>query len=152
MQLRRVREGTQLEEDHMRNRQAIVHWLMANTDAIVGAACATARPITCSRASERSAQGVGGLLAEVQRIKSRGRLRRRRGRCSRPTACTSTPRSATRSWRESTLHLPSYTGFVMPTLTPEHDADGEITDVAISYSCDFAAQMLSYSEERRRSA
>jgi hypothetical protein len=40
----------------------------------------------------------------------------------------------------------------MPTLTPEYNADGEIRDVAISYSCDFAAQMLSYSEERRRSA
>ncbi len=34
VQLRRVREGTQLEEDHMRNRQMIVHWLMANTGAI----------------------------------------------------------------------------------------------------------------------
>ena len=34
LQLRRVREGAQLEEDHMRNRQMIVHWLMANTDAI----------------------------------------------------------------------------------------------------------------------
>ena len=34
VQLRRVREGTQLEEDHMRNRQAIVHWLMAHTAAI----------------------------------------------------------------------------------------------------------------------
>src|SRR5947207_3285855 len=34
VQLRRVREGTQIEEDHMRNRQMIVHWLMANTTAI----------------------------------------------------------------------------------------------------------------------
>ena len=34
VQLRRVREGAQLEEDHMRNRQAIVHWLLANTRAI----------------------------------------------------------------------------------------------------------------------
>ena len=34
VQLRRVREGTTLEEDHMRNRQAIVHWLMAHTSAI----------------------------------------------------------------------------------------------------------------------
>ena len=30
VQLRRVRKGTQLEEDHMRNRQAIVHWLMVD--------------------------------------------------------------------------------------------------------------------------
>ena len=34
VQLRRVREGTSLEEDHMRNRQAIVRWLMANTSAV----------------------------------------------------------------------------------------------------------------------
>ena len=34
VQLRRVREGTQIEEDHMRNRQMIVGWLMANTRAI----------------------------------------------------------------------------------------------------------------------
>src|SRR5206468_7724891 len=34
VQLRRVRSGTQIEEDHMRNRQMIVRWLMANTKAI----------------------------------------------------------------------------------------------------------------------
>ena len=34
VQLRRVREGTDIEEDHMRNRQMIVHWLMAHTTAI----------------------------------------------------------------------------------------------------------------------
>ncbi len=34
VQLRRIRQGTQIEEDHMRNRQMIVHWLMANTSAI----------------------------------------------------------------------------------------------------------------------
>ena len=28
-QLRHVREGSQLEEDHMRNRQMVVRWLMA---------------------------------------------------------------------------------------------------------------------------
>ena len=32
--LRRVREGTQVEEDHDRNRQMIVRWMMANTKAI----------------------------------------------------------------------------------------------------------------------
>ena len=34
VQLRRVREGSQLEEDHMRNRQLVVRWLMANTHAV----------------------------------------------------------------------------------------------------------------------
>ena len=37
----------------------------------------------------------------------------------------------------------------MPTLTPVRDAAGAIVDVRISYCCDFAKQMLSYSAERR---
>ena len=46
VQLRRIREGTQIEEDHMRNRQMIVHWLMAHTTAIDVRARGTARPTT----------------------------------------------------------------------------------------------------------
>jgi dipeptidyl-peptidase-3 len=34
VQLRRIREGSQIEEDHMRNRQLVVHWLLANTAAL----------------------------------------------------------------------------------------------------------------------
>src|SRR5438552_1840796 len=34
VQLRRVREGTTIEEDHMRNRQMVVRWLMAHTTAV----------------------------------------------------------------------------------------------------------------------
>ena len=52
--------------------------------------------------------------------------------------------------RVDRLNLPSYTGFVMPTLTPVRAADGTIADVQISYCCNFAEQMLSYSHERRR--
>ena len=34
VQLRRVRKGRKLEQDHMRNRQMVVFWLIANTDAV----------------------------------------------------------------------------------------------------------------------
>ena len=51
--------------------------------------------------------------------------------------------------RVDRLNLPSYTAFVMPTLTPVTGADGAISDIAISYGCDFAAQMLAYSADRR---
>jgi len=43
------------------------------------------------------------------------------------------------------LNLPSYTGFVMPKLTPVVGADGQITDVTISYPMDLTQQMLEYS-------
>ena len=46
VQLRRVREGTQIEEDHMRNRQMIVHWLMAQHRRRSRCARATARRTT----------------------------------------------------------------------------------------------------------
>ncbi len=46
--------------------------------------------------------------------------------------------------RVEKLHLPSYTGFVMPKLEPVKNAAGEITDVAISYPQDLTKQMLEY--------
>jgi dipeptidyl-peptidase-3 len=46
--------------------------------------------------------------------------------------------------RVDKLNLPSYTGFVMPKLTPVTDPNGQITDVTISYPLDLTAQMLEY--------
>ena len=71
VQLRRVREGTQLEEDHMRNRQAIVHWLLAHTDAI-SVRIRDGRTFHVLESVERFRQGVGEMLREVQRIESEG--------------------------------------------------------------------------------
>ena len=47
--------------------------------------------------------------------------------------------------RVDKLNLPSYSGFVMPKLTPVTAADGAITDVTISYPQDLTKQMLEYS-------
>ena len=46
--------------------------------------------------------------------------------------------------RVDKLNLPSYTGFVMPKLTPVM-TNGQITDVTISYPQDLTTQMLEYS-------
>ena len=71
LQLRRVREGTQLEDDHMRNRQMIVRWLMANTKAIESRQRGGKDYLVMVDANAFRA-GVGQLLTEVQRIKSTG--------------------------------------------------------------------------------
>ena len=47
--------------------------------------------------------------------------------------------------RVDRLHLPSYTGFVMPRLDAVRNEAGEIVDVRISYPLDLTAQMLEYS-------
>lgn len=148
VQLRRVREGTQLEEDHMRNRQAIVHWLLANTRAI-SVRIRDAKTYYVVDSVARFREGVAEMLREVQRIKSEGDYEAARvlfetyGVHFDPEMRDEIVR------RVEQLKLPSYTGFVMPTLTPVYDANGGIADVQISYLCDFATQMLSYSAYRR---
>src|SRR6202022_4550287 len=71
VQLRRVREGSQIEEDHMRNRQMIVHWLMANTNA-VDVRRRDGKTYYVVSDGEKFREGTGRLLAEVQRIKAEG--------------------------------------------------------------------------------
>nr|MDP9324007.1 dipeptidyl peptidase 3 [Acidobacteriota bacterium] len=71
VQLRRIREGTQIEEDHMRNRQMIVQWLLANSSAIDVRTRdgKTYYAMVDARAFQDAA---GRLLAEVQRMKAEG--------------------------------------------------------------------------------
>jgi dipeptidyl-peptidase-3 len=145
VQLRRVRIGSQLEEDHMRNRQAIVHWLLANTKAI-----------DVRRRDEKTYfvvvdtdafhLGVARLLAEVQRIKSEGDYAAAKELFETYGVHFDPDMRDEVVARVDHLKLPSYTGFVMPKLDAVKDNGGEITDVKISYPCDLTAQMLEYSE------
>jgi dipeptidyl-peptidase-3 len=147
VQLRRVREGTQIEEDHMRNRQTVVRWLMANSTAIEvrwrdGKTFYVMTDATAFR------EGVGRLLAEVQRVKATGDYA---AAASLIDAYGVHFDAALRDEvvaRVEALDLPSYTGFVMPRLEPVQNEAGETVDIAISYPMDFAAQMLEYSGKR----
>jgi dipeptidyl-peptidase-3 len=144
VQLRRVREGTDIEEDHMRNRQMIVHWLMAHTTAIdVRRRDGKTFYVMTDPAAFRD--GVGRLLAEVQRIKGEGDYD---AALALFTAYGVHFDPALRDEvvaRVDRLQLPSYTGFVMPKLDAVRDGAGEIVDVSISYPCDLTSQMLEYS-------
>jgi dipeptidyl-peptidase-3 len=146
VQLRRVRQGTHLEEDHMRNRQAIVYWLMAHTDAI-----------ETRRRDDRTFyvvvdvvafhEGVGRMLALVQRIKSEGLYDEAVALFEAYGIHFDPARRDEVVARVDRLDLPSYTGFVMPRLTPVRDASGAIQDVEVSYPLDLATQMLEYSAQ-----
>ena len=146
-QLRRIKTGKTIEEDHMRNRQMIVHWLMANTDAIEN----TKRDgKTYLRVKDVEAWhvGVGRLLREVQRIKSEA---------DRPAAQElfesygihiDTELRAEVLKRYEQLDQPSYTAFVMPKLTAQRNDEGEIADITVSYPLDIETQMLQWSGRR----
>jgi dipeptidyl-peptidase-3 len=146
--LRRVREGTQIEEDHMRNRQMIVRWLMANTKAIEERTRDGKRYLVMVD-PVAFREGVGRLLAEVQRIKSEGDAAAAAKLFDTHGIHFDAKLRDEVVKRVDALGLPSYSGFVMPKLTPVVGSDGKITDVTISYPMDLTAQMLEYSGVRR---
>jgi dipeptidyl-peptidase-3 len=128
----------------MRNRQMIVHWLMANTAAI-----------ELRRRDEKTyyvltdveafREGVGRLLREVQRIKAEGDYDAARALFDTYGVHFDSGIRDEVVRRVDRLKLPSYTGFVMPRLEPVTGDAGEVTDVRISYPQDLRAQMLEYS-------
>jgi dipeptidyl-peptidase-3 len=144
VQLRRVREGTQIEEDHMRNRQMIAQWLIANTRAIEirirdGKTYYVVVDVKAFR------EGVGRLLAAVQRIKSEGDYEAAKALFETYGVHFDPKLRDEVVERVDRLRMPSYTGFVQPRLEAVRDAQRDIVDVLISYPLDLTAQMLEYS-------
>ena len=148
VQLRRVREGSQLEEDHMRNRQMVVRWLIANTKAVeVQHRDDKTYYVVTDTGAFR--EGVGKLLAEVQRIKSTGDYLAAKALFETHGIRFDPKLRDEVLSRVKALDLPSYTAFVMPRLEPVKADGGEITDVTISYPMDLTTQMLEFAKAGR---
>ena len=148
LQLRRIREGTQIEEDHMRNRQMIVHWMMANTNAIE-TRMRDGKTFYVMVDWRAFRDGVATLLAQVQVIKSEGDYAAAKTLFETYGIHFDSALRDEVVERVDAIGLPSYSGFVQPRLEPVTDASGAITDVTISYPQDLTAQMLEYSGKRR---
>jgi dipeptidyl-peptidase-3 len=148
VQLRRVRKGTQIEEDHMRNRQMIVGWLMANTKAIE-TRIRDGKTFYVMTDPAAFRDGVARLLAEVQRIKAEGDYPAAKALFETYGVHFDPKLRDEVVSRVDHLDLPSYVGFVMPKLEAAKNAAGEITEVTISYPLDLTKQMLEYSAATR---
>ena len=148
VQLRRVRQGTQIEEDHMRNRQMIVRWLMANTKAVESRR-RDGKTYYAMVDPGQFREGVGRLLAEVQRIKAEGDYPAARQLFETYGVHFEAELRDEVVARVDKLQLPSYTGFVMPKLEAVTAPDGAITDVTLSYPMDLTTQMLEYAAATR---
>ena len=148
VQLRRVRDRNELEEDHMRNRQMVVRWLMANTKAIEERR-RDGKTYYVMVDPKAFHEGVGRLLAEVQRIKAEGDYNAGRKLVDTYGVHVDAKLRDETVARVEKLNLSSYTGFVMPKLTPVRGPDGQITDVKISYPRDLTTQMLEWSASKQ---
>ena len=132
----------------MRDRQLIIHWLMKNTSAIdvrlrEGKTYYVVVDIEAFRA------GVAVLLSDIQRIKSEGDYDSARQLVERYGVHFDPALRDEVVGRVDHLQLPSYTAFVMPTLAPVRNSEGDITDIAISYPLDLTEQMLEYAAATR---
>jgi len=144
VQLRRIREGTTIEEDHMRNRQLIVYWLMAHTNAIE-VRKRDGKTFYVMVDPQAFRDGCGRLLAEVQRIKSEGDYEAARSLFETYGVHFDGALRDEIVARVDLLKLPSYTGFVQPRLEAVRDESGRVADVRISYPRSLEQQMLEYS-------
>ena len=147
VQLRRVPKGGKLEEDHMRNRQMIVHWLIANTEA-VKVERRDDKTYYRVTSAEAFRAGCGKLLAEVMRIKGEGDFKAGKALVETYGTKVDPQLHAEVLARIEALGLTKASGFVQPELTAVFEGD-EIVDVEISYPMSLEKQMLGWSGKRR---
>jgi dipeptidyl-peptidase-3 len=143
-QLYRIGKHEQLEEDHMKNRQLIVHYIIKNSDA-VKVEKRDGKTFYLIVDYDRAREAVGKLLAEVMRIKAEGDLKAAKELIDTYGLKVDIALRDEVQERVKKLDLPSYTGFVQPKLEPVLDPEAKIADVKVSYPLDLATQMLEYS-------
>ena len=128
----------------MRNRQLIVHWLMAHTKAIE-VRKRDGKTFYVMVDPQAFREGCGRLLAEIQRIKSEGDYEAAKALFESYGVHFDPALRDEIVARVDVLKLPSYTGFVQPRLEALRDDAGRVIDVRISYPLSLEQQMLEYS-------
>lgn len=145
VQLRRVEIGHRLEEDHMRNRQMIVLWLIDNAQGAIDVRKRDGRTYYVVPSVKAFRAGCAKLLAEVMRIKATGDFKAGKALVDTYGSKIDPSLHAEVLARIENLGLPSVTGFVQPELSLLRDDAGAVVDVLIHYPKDLAAQMLRWS-------
>jgi dipeptidyl-peptidase III len=149
VQLRRLKEGEELEEAHMRNRAFVSNWIFekGQAEGVISKVVRDGKTYYDIANYERMRELVGELLREVQRITSTGDYEAAKALADGYGKKVDAAIHKEVIERSAKLNIPPYGGFMNPILTPVTDADGKITDVQVSYAEKFRDQMLGYSEQ-----
>jgi dipeptidyl-peptidase-3 len=143
-QLRSTPQGEQIEEDHQRNRQLIVRYIMDKTGAIE-LTTRGGKHYVVIKDFQRMREGVGQLLSELMRIKAEGDYEAGKALVEQYGIRFDPKLRDEVVARYKRLDLPTYWAGINPDLIPTFDARGNITSVRISYPRDFLRQRLTYS-------
>ncbi len=148
-QLMRIEPGKDIEEAHMRNRKLIAEWAYEHGRANNVVEMVNRDGKTFVKINDYAALRnlFGELLKEVQRIKSEGDYEAGRQLVLKYGVTVDPKIHNEVLERYSHLSIAPYKGFVNPVYTTVTDANGNITDVKISYNEDYPTQMLRYSRD-----
>ena len=142
-QLRRVLRGDTLEEDHDRDRQLIVNYIIDKTGAIEGKE-RNGKSYLVVRDYAKMREGVGMLLAELMRIKAEGDYNAIKALVDKYGVHFDPALRDQVVARYKNLNLPTYWAGINPSLEMKVGSNGEAGSVSMSYPRDFAKQQLGY--------
>ncbi len=143
LQLRRVKEGSRFEDDHMRAIHLIVQYIMRNSTGVtVRQVDGKTYYMLVDIAAARDA--VATLLTEVMRIKAEGDLVSAR-RLVAEYAIDFDPQLRDEVVaRAKGAGVPDFVAFHLPEVRLVTGEDGEPSDVVLDYSKDFLSTMLEW--------
>lgn len=143
----RIKPGQQIEEAHMRNRAIIARWVLAHAEGSVELTETEGKTFVKVNNYVKLRELFGKLLAEIQRIKSEGDYEAAKHMVETYGVKIDPKLHQQVLARYEKLNIAPYKGFINPWLKPVTDSGGNITDIAIDYTENYAHQMLRYSKE-----
>jgi dipeptidyl-peptidase-3 len=147
-QLQANPKGNTLEEDHQRNRQLIVSYIMDKTGAIQKIE-RNGKTYLLLKDFDKMRQGVGALLAELMRIKAEGDYPAIKALMDNYAVHFDPALRDQVIARYKKLDIPAYWEGIHSRLTPQLDASGNVKSVAISYPRDYVQQQLAFADMYR---
>jgi len=146
-QLTRIAPGKNIEESHMRNRQLIAKWCFEQgaADHVIEFVKHNEKTYLKVNDFVKLRGLFGELLAEIQRIKSEGDYQAGKMLVEKYGVKVDRTLHEEILTRFKKLNLAPYSGFLNPVLSLI-EKNGEILDVKIEYTEDYAGQMLHYSK------
>ena len=146
LQLRGIPKGDIIEEDHQRDRQMIVNYIIDKTGGIVRITKNGKDYITVND-FEKMRKGVGMLLAELMRIKAEGDYPAIKALVEKYGVHFDPKVRDQIVARYAALNLPTYWAGVYPDLQPTFDAKGNVTKVEMTYPRDIVKQQLNWARQ-----
>lgn len=147
LQLRRIVPGDDIEESHMRNRQAISKWVyeMGKKDKVIEKIVKDGKTYFVINDYQKLRKLFGQLLREVQRITSEGDFDAAKNFIETYGVKVDLDLNKEVIARYKKLNVAPYKGFINPKLIPVYEGE-KIVDVKVEYPDDFTEQMMDYAK------